>query len=113
MDSPKLENKVEMQRKAGVEAGPWRKTRLAAKLPTQVFESSRKTPSVLIQVLVRDIILWHFMRVYFSLVGVVSCLNAGHGTSLEQVPFLRQFVHAFRVRLLRLRQALQVSRLTA
>src|SRR5205814_8991897 len=60
-----------------------------------------------------NIILWEFMGAHFSLVCVVGFLYTCHSTGLKEVTFFDQFVNAFRVRLLRSRQTLQISGLTS
>ena len=50
--------------------------------------------SVLVQILLRNIILWEFPSPHLALVGVGSILHAAHGLGFGILPFFQQFFYA-------------------
>jgi hypothetical protein len=53
---------------------------------------------IFIAILAGNIILWDFVRVNFSLVGVSGVLHALHRFGLERVSFFEQLVHTLGIR---------------
>ena len=76
-------------------------------------DQSSSIALLVVQVLLGDIILRHFMGVHFFFVRVVSFFHTGDGTGLEEISLAYQFIDTFRVRLLGPGHTLQVSGLAA
>src|ERR1035437_9476179 len=63
--------------------------------------------------LLGDIVFRHFVRHYFTLIGIRRVLHALHYFGLKRVSFLEQFVDALRIRARLASQSLQIPRLAA
>ena len=66
---------------------------------------------LVVQIFAGNVILGHFVRVYFPSVLVVGLFDARHHTGLKRVTFVNQLVNTFRVRAFDVGQSLQISRL--
>ena|ERR1700722_438667 len=73
------------------------------KMPLSVF------PEILGQIL----FLWTLMSSHFPLVCIRGVFYALHHFRLESITFLEQFINAFRISALNIRQSLQSPRLPA
>jgi len=65
-------------------------------------------PSLLVEVFLGNIIFRHLARVDFFLVGAIRLFDPSHSAGFEHISFSGQLIYAFRVRLLRSRQSLQI-----
>src|ERR1700736_5581506 len=79
----------------------------------RITRSARVLYLVLPEVLGQILFLRTLVGSHFSLVGVRCVFDAFHHFSLERIPFLEQFVNAFRAGALDVRQSLQSARLPA
>jgi hypothetical protein len=75
--------------------------------------AKRCRPSVFPEILGQIFFLRTLMGSHFPLVGIRGVFYALHHFSLESVAFLEQFVDAFRIGALNIRQSLQSPRLPA
>ena len=76
-----------------------------------VWQSFVLSQLVLVQILIWNIVLGHFMGVHFLRILIVSLLHTRHRTSFKNVSLFDQFIDALGIRLLSPGQPLQITRL--